>query len=111
MITVQPQTGAEELTLAVSQTEYEPLVVALYYDESLQSTVVVSRWKAEPEELARMLGLTVEDMESMGLPRPGAQDLYLALATFGRAPQPIMLQVGDGGLRAEALYPNYRLPG
>lgn len=96
MKTVQPMTGAYEVTVAATQSEYEPLVCAVYWDEDLESPVLLSRWKPSPEERQRIAD---------------GEDLYLGVVTFGQGLQPAQLSVGsqlwdDGtGERASNLDP------
>jgi hypothetical protein len=94
MKTVQPQTGAAEITVAVSQEEYEPIITAMYLETELRSLVYVSRWKPS-------------DKEREAIAR--GEDIYLAVLTFGRQLQPTMIQIGNGGLVADSLYGNYRM--
>lgn len=82
MKTVQPMTGAHEVTVAANQPEYDPLVCALYWDEDMKTPVVLSRWKPSDEERERIAA---------------GEDLYLAVLTFGEPLQPLCLQVGPEG--------------
>lgn len=83
MKTVQPMTGAHEVTMGANQPEYEPLIVAIHYDAELRSPVLVSRWKLSPEERERVAA---------------GEDLYLGVVTFDAALQPVLLAVGPEGV-------------
>lgn len=89
MNTVQPMTGAHEITLAVDQPQYDPLVIGAYYNTALQSPVFLSRWKPTEEERARIAA---------------GEDLYLSVNTFGGAFPPVGLQVGPEGWVVGAEY-------
>lgn len=89
MNTVQPMTGAHEITLAVNQPQYDPLVIGAYYSSELQSPVFLSRWKPTEEERARIAA---------------GEDLYLSVNTFGRPFPPVSLQVGPEGWMVGATY-------
>ncbi len=78
---IAPRTGAPEITLAEDQPEYSPLVVAVY--ETPQCVqLLLTRWRLEPGELARL---------------NAGEDLYLSVMTFGQPLQPLRLQVGPEG--------------
>lgn len=80
MKTVQPMTGAQEITLAVDQPEYESLICAVYHDTDFDCPMLLSRWKPSDEERERIAA---------------GEDLYLAVLTCGDPMQPVMLTVGD----------------
>ncbi len=93
MLSVEPLTGAKSVTLAVNQPEYEPLTVDLFYDTDVHSSVLISRWKLSEEERAALIA---------------GEDIWLALSTFGSAPQPVLLQVGPTGFIVGSNYSNFR---
>lgn len=90
MYMVAPRTGADEITLAEEQPEYSPLVAAKYeiqYDAGRPPAPgLLTRWRFTEEERARIAA---------------GEDLYLGVLTFGKALQPLMLQVGPEGWEVE----------
>jgi hypothetical protein len=92
MKTVQPMTGAREVTIAVGQPEYDALICAEYVESEMNSPLLVSRWKPSDEEREALAA---------------GDDIYLSILTFGRPMQPVAVQVGAAGLIAGSAYPNY----
>jgi hypothetical protein len=91
MLSVEPLTGAKQVTLAVNQEEYEPLTVALYINTDLNSPVLYSRWKLSEEERQALID---------------GQDIFVGQVTYGQPLQPVSIQVGNGGLEAGNTYEN-----
>jgi hypothetical protein len=90
MQSVELQTGVKEITLAVDQPEFDPLIVGVYFNTELGAYVRVSRWK-----------LSDEDREKAAR----GEDVWLGVVGNGHYP-PTMIQVGSQGFTRETLYSN-----
>lgn len=82
---VAPRTGAPEVTIAEEQTDYSPLVAAVYEQDGQR--ILLTRWRLDDEERARIAA---------------GEDLYLSVMTFNNPLQPVSLQVGAPEWSTEA---------
>jgi hypothetical protein len=82
---VAPRTGAPEVTIAEEQTDYSPLVAAVYEQDGQR--ILLTRWRLDDEERARIAA---------------GEDLYLSVMTFNNPLQPVSLRVGAPEWSTEA---------
>lgn len=81
---IAPRTGAQEITIAEEQHEYDQLTGAVYWDSQYHSPLILVR-------------LTFSAQERLAIAE--GEDLYIGELVFDRAFTPLQVQVGPGYFR------------